>query len=113
MANHGAGAMSWIESGPSGAGQECLDPCVTRQLSRHGAGGMARVGGEIAGNVAGRNSGQAEQTYAQVREILAYSATRGEYIVNGGMYVGGAAIVAELIAQIRNHAFGVRGDVFG
>src|SRR5271166_638869 len=105
--------MRRIESGPSGAGQKSLDPRVACQFGWRRLGIAGRVGSEIAGNVAGGNPRQAEQTYTEVREVLTYSAAAGEYVVNGGMDVGGAAVIAKLIAHVKNHALGVRRDIFG
>ena len=48
-----------------------------------------RIGCAIAANIAGRNSGRAEQAYAEMREILTYSAVCSEYVVNVGVNVSG------------------------
>src|SRR5258706_14651125 len=105
--------MSGIESSPSGTGQECLNPRVAREFRRRRVGIPVRIRREIAGNIAGRDSGQTEQTDAEVREILTYSAARTEYVVNRGVYVGGCAVIGKLTAHIEDHAVGVRRDVFG
>src|SRR5258708_38938391 len=113
MANHGAGPMSRIESGPAATGQQRLNPRMACQFGRRSAYSPARVRGEIAGNIARRNSGQAKQTDAEVREILTYSAARSEDIVNGGVYVGGVAVIGKLTAHVKDRALRVRRDVFG
>ena len=105
--------MSRIESAPAGAGQQRLNPCVARQFRRRGVRVAARSRSQIAGNIARRNSGQAQQTNSQMREILTFTTAQSEYVVNGRVYMGGAAVIIKLTAYVMHHAFGVCSDVFG
>src|SRR5271156_4853859 len=105
--------MRRIEAGPSGTWQQRLDPCVAGQFGRRRIGLAVRIGREIAGDVARGNSRKAQQADAEMREILADAAAGGENVVDGGVHVGRAAVIAELIAHIDGHALGVRRDVLG
>ena len=91
--------MSRIEAGPSGAGQQRLDPRVAGQFGRRGVGLALRIGREIAGNVARGKSRKAEQADAEMREILADTAAGGEDVVDRGVHIRRAAVIAELIAD--------------
>ena len=73
----------------------------------------SRIGREIAGDVARGNSRKAEQADAEMREILADAAAGGEDVVNSRVHVGSAAVIAELVAHVDDHALGVRRDVLG
>src|SRR5271170_44594 len=96
VADHRARPMRRIEAGPSGAGQQRLDPCVAGQFGRRGIGLAVRIGSEIAGDIARGNSRETEQADAEMREILADAAAGREDVVNRRVHVGGAAVVAEL-----------------
>src|SRR5271154_1947946 len=113
VANHRAGPMRRIEAGPSGTWQQRLDPCVAGQFGRRRIGLAVRIGREIAGDIARGNSRKAQQADAEVREILADAAAGGEDVVNRRVHVGSAAVIAELIAHVDDHALGVRRDVLG
>src|SRR5882762_7162466 len=109
MANHGASPMRRIESGPSGAGQKRLNPRVAREFGRCCVSSPRGIRREIAGYIASRNSRKAEQTDTQMREILAHSAARSEYVVDGRVYVRGPAVVSELATHVEDRALGVLG----
>src|SRR3984885_12743964 len=84
VANHRAAPMGRMEAGPSGAGQQRLDPCVAGQFRRRRVGFAMRVGRQIAGDVARGNSRKAEQADAEMREILTDAAAGSENVVDGG-----------------------------
>src|ERR1700726_1022747 len=73
MADDGMCPICRIETAPACTGQKCLDPGMACQRGRRGVGVPIGIRREIARDITGRNSGQAEQADAQVREILTYS----------------------------------------